>query len=97
MRIRKGFEDFFAYAQLSNFCLKVRSDNGCGFWRSGLKTAVENYIFWSEEVEEGQDLKNEEPGGTTKNYQEYPPPPKTRAETRKKTDFYLKVSDSAGD
>ena len=72
-----------------------------------MKTAVENYIFWSEEVEEGQDLKNEEPGGTTKNYQEYPPPPpgicnetfvsKTRAETRKKTDFYLKVSDSAGD
>ena len=32
---------------------------------------MENYIFWSEEDEEGQDLKNEEPGGT-------PPPRITR-------------------
>ena len=27
---------------------KVRSENGCGFLRPGLKTGVENGIFWSE-------------------------------------------------
>ena len=31
-----------------NFCLKARSENGYGFYRSGLKTGVENAIFWSE-------------------------------------------------
>ena len=33
---------------MSNFCLKARSQKGCGFSRSGLKTGVENDIVWSE-------------------------------------------------
>ena len=67
-----------------------------------MKTAVENYIFWSEEVEEGQDLKNR----AAHHHQEFPgvPPPGhmqqnvRSVDTRhaKKTDFYLKVGDSAG-
>ena len=28
-----------------NFCLKARSENGYGFYRSGLKTDMENDIF----------------------------------------------------
>ena len=53
MRIRNGFEEFLCLsANLSNdniiFSLKPRSENGYGFWKSGLKTGVKNYIFWSE-------------------------------------------------
>ena len=71
-----------------------------------MKTAMENYLFWSEEVEEGQDLKSR----AAHHHQEFPgvpPPPPSgasatklsfgRHEARKKTtDFYLKVGDSAG-
>ena len=66
-----------------------------------MKTAEENYIFWSEEVKEGQDLKNR----AAHHHQEFPGVPSRasatklsfgRHETRKKTDFYLKVGDSAG-
>ena len=54
-----------------------------------MKTAVENYIFWSEEVKEGQDLKNR----AAHHHQEFPGvPPRASAkklsfgrhETRKK-------------
>ena len=47
-----------------------------------MKTAVENYIFWSEEVEEGQDLKNR----AAHHHQEFPgvpPPPRLGASARK--------------
>ena len=30
------------------FVTTSRSENGYGFWRPGLKTGVENDIFWSE-------------------------------------------------
>ena len=45
---------------MSNFCLKARSQNGCGFQRSRLKTGVENDIVWSQI---GSGLG--EPGGTS--------------------------------
>jgi len=41
----------FRSALMHMLCLityKVRSENGCGFLRSGLKTGVGNGIFWSE-------------------------------------------------
>ena len=61
MRIRNVFYEFFGlHSNLSNnFCLKTRSENGYEFQRSGLKTGMENYIFWSEV---GSGLG--EPGGT---------------------------------
>ena len=54
-------KNFFGlHSNLSNnVCLKTRSENGYEFQRSGLKTGVENYIFWSE-VGSGFG----EPGGT---------------------------------
>ena len=68
-----------------------------------MKTALENYIFWSEEVEEGHYLKNR----AAHHHQEFAGvPPRGHlqrnfrlVDTRhaKKTDFYLKVGDSAGD
>ena len=77
MRIRNGFEEFFSLrSNLSYdniyFFLKARSENGYGFYGSGLKkTGVENDIFGSEI---GSGFGG--PGGTTptKNSQEYPPP-----------------------
>ena len=50
---------------------KVRSENGYGFLRSGLKTVVGNGIFWSE-IRSGFG----DAGGTTptKNSKDYPPP-----------------------
>ena len=42
MRIRNGFEEFF--------CLRsnLSNDNIISALRTGLKTGLENYIFWSE-------------------------------------------------
>ena len=42
MRIRNGFEEFFCLRS------KLSNDNKISALRSGLKTGVENYIFWSE-------------------------------------------------
>ena len=49
---------------------KVRSENGYEFLRPGLKTGVENDIFWSEIGSGFGDA-----GGTppTKNFKDYPP------------------------
>ena len=58
----------------------LSNDNTISAYRPGLKTGVKNYIFWSE-IGSGF----EEPGGTppqftpTKNSQEYPTGPDTRA------------------
>ena len=64
MGIRNAFEEFFCLrSNLSNddviFCLKDRSENGYGFYKSCLKTDVENDICWSE-IGSGFG----EPGGT---------------------------------
>ena len=66
MRIRNGLKKFF--------CLRsnLSNDNIISAERPGLKTGMENYIFWSE-IGSGFD----EPGGLPpppKNSQEYPPP-----------------------
>ena len=52
-RIRNAFEKLFCLrSNLGNdniiSRLKARSENGYEFWRSGVKTDVENYILWSE-------------------------------------------------
>ena len=54
MRIRNGFEEFF--------CLRsnLSNDKIISAHRPGLKTGVENYIFWSEIVSGFG-----EPGGTS--------------------------------
>ena len=44
-RMRNAFEEFFCLHIESkelwrNFCLKTRSENGYGFWRSGMKTGL---------------------------------------------------------
>ena len=54
MRIRNGFEEFF--------CLRsnLNNDKIISAHRPGLKTGVENYIFWSER---GSGFG--EPGGTS--------------------------------
>ena len=44
---------------ITKFLPKARSKNGYGFYRSSLKTGVENYTVWSE-IGSGF----EEPGGT---------------------------------
>ena len=50
---------------------KVRSENGYGFLRLGLKTGVENGIFWSESGSGFGDAGGT-PGTPTKNSKEYP-------------------------
>ena len=42
MRIRNGFEEFFCLRS------KLSNDKKLSALRPGLKTGVENYIFWSE-------------------------------------------------
>ena len=73
MRIRNGFEKYF--------CLRsnLSSDNIKSALRPGLKTDVENYIFWSE-IGSGF----EEPRGT-------PPPriPRSTPPPAKETTVYL--------
>ena len=47
--IQNAFDRIFSlHSNLRNFCLKARSEKGFGFQRSGLKTGVENDIFWPE-------------------------------------------------
>ena len=64
MRIRNGFEKLFCLrSNLSNGNIisrvKARSENGYEFYRSGVKTGVDNYILLSE-IDSGFG----EPGGT---------------------------------
>ena len=54
----------------------ARSENGYGFQRSGLKTGVEIYIFWSE-IRSGIG----EPGGT--------PPPRIRTPVPQQKVWFL--------
>ena len=57
MRILNGFEEFFCLpSNLSNDdIISAFSEIGYGFWRSGLKTGVENGTFG---LKQGRDLKN---------------------------------------
>ena len=43
MRIRNEFKEVFCLR-----CYLSKSENWYGFSRSGLKTGVENYIFWTD-------------------------------------------------
>ena len=47
MRILNGFEEFFCLPSnlSSDDIISAFSEIGYGFWRSGLKTSVENGIF----------------------------------------------------
>ena len=66
---------------------KVKPENGYGFLRPGLKTGVENDIFWSEIGSGFGDAGGTPPAKIPRSSPPPPPPPPPREITKQRNHF----------